>query len=80
MVTCDLSYDNDFGPVVNGCRSSFDFTLLFEQSVLTIGPAVLLLLYAPYQLALLSKAPRKLASARGFRTSLLKYVSMRTSN
>jgi ATP-binding cassette subfamily C (CFTR/MRP) protein 1 len=77
MVTCDISYDNDFGPIVDGCRSSFDFTLLFEQSILSIGPAALLLVFAPYQLIRLSQVPRKLLPKRGVRTGALKYVSLR---
>lgn len=44
-MVCD---DNVFGPTVAyGCRASFDFTLLFEQSILSIGPSVILLVLAP---------------------------------
>ncbi|KAJ0159330.1 Canalicular multispecific organic anion transporter 1 [Colletotrichum tanaceti] len=43
--------DNTFGPVIAaGCRASFDFTLLFEQSILSIGPSVLLLILIPPRL------------------------------
>lgn len=56
--------DNTFGPVVHRCRSDFDFTLLFEQSVLTIGPAALLLLFAPPRLAKLLKSSKKTISTR----------------
>jgi len=79
MASCNLSYDNKFGPVVDGCRSTFDFSLLFEQSILSIGPAALLLLFTPYKLLRLSKASRKLLPARGIRTGLLKYVSISKS-
>ncbi|KFY97582.1 hypothetical protein V500_01998 [Pseudogymnoascus sp. VKM F-4518 (FW-2643)] len=48
--------DNTFGPVVKGCRDDFDFTLLFEQGIMTMVPAAfLLLLMLPriYQLNML---------------------------
>ena len=43
--------DNVFGPQVNGDSDTFDFTLLFEQSILTIGPSALLLLVFPLRIA-----------------------------
>ena len=53
--TCSASSDDMFGPAVQlGCRDSFDFTLLFEQAILSIVPSALLLLLTPiriYQLA-----------------------------
>lgn len=36
-----MSMQDDFGPVVRGCGSDFDFTLLFEESILFISPLVL---------------------------------------
>ena len=56
--------DDVFGPVVKGCRANFDFTLLFEQSILTIGPAALLLLFAPPRLIRLLRSNRKTLSSR----------------
>ncbi|KAE8130892.1 putative multidrug resistance protein [Aspergillus pseudotamarii] len=38
--------DNTFGPVVLSCRRTFDFTLLFEQAILSIIPSALLLVSA----------------------------------
>ncbi len=64
MVIASTCQDNAFGPVVQGCRSDFDFTLLFEQSVLTIGPAALLLLFAPSRLISLLSSSRKTFSRR----------------
>lgn len=52
-VPCALGMDDTFGPVVKGCRDNFDFTLLFEQGIMTTAPAALLLLLIPpriYQL------------------------------
>ncbi|KAK3900029.1 P-loop containing nucleoside triphosphate hydrolase protein [Staphylotrichum tortipilum] len=39
--TCSLDEDLAFGPVVDGCRRPFDFTLVFEESILTILPSAL---------------------------------------
>lgn len=40
---CGPSADNAFGPLVrSACR--FDFTLLFEETVLRVGPAAVFLL------------------------------------
>lgn len=51
--------DDRFGPFVEPLsREQFDFTLLFEQSIFTIGPSALLLLAAPVRLFRLSRARR----------------------
>jgi len=39
---------NSFGP--GSCKGHFDFTLLFEQSILSILPSTLLLLLVPLRL------------------------------
>jgi len=41
---CPIGADDSFGPQVIGCRENFDFTLLFEQSVLSLGPSALMLI------------------------------------
>ena len=47
-MSCPSFADNTFGPTIpSPCRSTFDFTLLFEQTILTIFPACILLLLAP---------------------------------
>ena len=44
MVANCTANDRQFGPAVyNDCRDGFDFTLLFEQSMLTLLPAGLAL-------------------------------------
>ncbi|OCK85970.1 putative multidrug resistance protein [Lepidopterella palustris CBS 459.81] len=49
--TCTLHADNVFGPVVAPpCRNGFDFTLLFEQSLLSIAPSSIFLLLVPLRL------------------------------
>lgn len=46
-----LAADNTFGPAITGtCRSGFDFTLMFENTILSILPSVLLLLLTPVRL------------------------------
>ncbi|KAF2707684.1 hypothetical protein K504DRAFT_483031 [Pleomassaria siparia CBS 279.74] len=45
-----LSVDNTLGPWAGEkCRGGFDFTLLFEESVLSIAPLALLLCIAPFR-------------------------------
>ena len=44
--SCSPSLDDTWGPIVNTCRRFFDFTLLFEQAILTILPASCFLLLA----------------------------------
>lgn len=63
---CRLDADNVFGPAVHGCRSDFDFTLLFEQSILQIAPCALLLLSLPWRTAYLTRQTIK-TRRTGFR-------------
>jgi ATP-binding cassette, subfamily C (CFTR/MRP), member 1 len=56
---CPAFPDNSFGPAVAECERAFDFTLLFEESILSIGPSVLLLLFAPLRILSLSNKRRK---------------------
>lgn len=58
---CSPAADNVFGPAVGaGCRDGFDFTLLFEQSMLSILPASIILIASPFRIRYLLK--------RGIRT------------
>ena len=57
---CSL-IDNSWGPYAKDCRGGFDFTLLFEESVLTLLPLCLLLLVAPFRLAYLFNKQVKVA-------------------
>jgi ATP-binding cassette, subfamily C (CFTR/MRP), member 1 len=41
---CTVQDDSAFGPIVAlACRNGFDFTLVFEQSILTLLPSVVYL-------------------------------------
>lgn len=53
-------YDDAFGPAINEeCRGGFDFTLLFEQSMLGILPAAIFLLAFPARFAYLARQEEK---------------------
>lgn len=59
------SCDDSFGPYAGDCRDGFDFTLLFEESILTIPITALVLLAAPCRvLYLLHKNKVKVDSSR----------------
>ncbi|KAI2895843.1 hypothetical protein CBS63078_8455 [Aspergillus niger] len=47
--SCSSAADDSFGPVV-ACPATFDFTLLFEQSILSIGPSAIFLLLVPWRI------------------------------
>lgn len=52
--------DNSFGPFFEPSNQSvFDFTLLFEETILSIVPSALLLLLIPPRVLHLCKTPRK---------------------
>ena len=55
---CRAIADDFFGPVVDECARTFDFTLLFEESILSILPSALLLFAAPVRLLSLTKRKR----------------------
>ncbi|VUC23409.1 unnamed protein product [Clonostachys rosea] len=46
MSSCDAQADNAFGPQVISCRNGLDFTLSFEQSILSIVPLGIILVAA----------------------------------
>jgi len=49
--------EDTFGPV--SCRDDFDFTLLFEQSILSLVPSIIFILLASWKLWRLKKASKK---------------------
>ena len=52
---CDSTFSSSFGV----CLEEFDFTLLFEQSILSLVPSILFLLLAIFRILILSrKQPR----------------------
>lgn len=53
--------DGYFGPVIGSCRGGFDFTLVFEESILGLAPQVLLLVLTPIRLFTLRRRRSKIA-------------------
>ncbi|KAF7592170.1 hypothetical protein BBP40_000657, partial [Aspergillus hancockii] len=65
MPTTDSCGDDWFGPVVAtpGCRGGFDFTVIFEASILNVVPAACFPLLAPIRLLHLSRQSPKIRSS-----------------
>ncbi|RKL49687.1 hypothetical protein BFJ72_g1144 [Fusarium proliferatum] len=73
---CTPSLDASFGPFVGPeCRDGFDFTLVFEQSILVLSPAALLLILAPVRLFRLRNVPVKVSGHR-LRTVKLALIAL----
>ncbi|KAM5387652.1 hypothetical protein ACJA88_000912 [Fusarium oxysporum] len=73
---CTFSADASFGPFVGPeCRDGFDFTLVFEQSILVLSPAALLLILAPVRLFRLRNVPVKVTGYR-LRTVKLALIAL----
>lgn len=53
-ISCKIT-DDTFGPSAGACRGGFDFTLLFEESILSILPIALLLGIVPLRILYLFK-------------------------
>lgn len=59
MLDCSVEEDA-FGPIVApSCLHGFDFTLLFEEGILTLGPIVVVCLAASIRIWKLSGVPEK---------------------
>jgi ATP-binding cassette subfamily C (CFTR/MRP) protein 1 len=63
MQNTSWAADNQFGPAVNGTRSNFDFTLLFENTFLTIVPSTIFLFAALLRARSLYGSSKKVASS-----------------
>ena len=59
-VSC-AQVDDTFGPHAGSCRGGFDFTLLFEETILILLPVCLLVLALPLRSRFLLGKPRKIA-------------------
>lgn len=58
--------DGSLGPVVVGCRKEFDFTIAFEEIVLSIVPSACFILLTLWRLQNLASRP-KVVKGRVFR-------------
>jgi ATP-binding cassette subfamily C (CFTR/MRP) protein 1 len=61
-MSCPPGSDNQFGPHVNPLCRPFDFTLLFEDTIFTLLPAILFVLATAARLSVLIRAPVKVRS------------------
>ncbi|GJN68101.1 hypothetical protein PLICBS_002144 [Purpureocillium lilacinum] len=56
--------DDSFGPWAGAtCRGGFDFTLLFEETILSILPSVLVIVVAPIPIIRLAREPPKVRAS-----------------
>jgi hypothetical protein len=62
--------ENAFGPVSH--LRPFDFTLTFEQAILSIIPSAILLLAGPFRLLHLSRCQRKTRSEHDYFLKLVR--------
>ncbi|KAK3903067.1 ABC transporter [Staphylotrichum tortipilum] len=62
--------DDSFGPHAGNCRGGFDFTLLFEETILTLAPVGLVLAVVPPRIWYLLKRVKKVEA--GNRSASLK--------
>lgn len=65
--------DDRIGPSVQGCRSNFDFTLFFAQTILTVVPSICLMLLGFGRMGMLARQ-KELVS--GGMLKALKQVSL----
>jgi ATP-binding cassette subfamily C (CFTR/MRP) protein 1 len=63
-MSCDISVEDRFGPQVKGCLGDFDFTLLFEETILSITLVALALSILWGRIWHLLKQPRKVNGGR----------------
>lgn len=71
MMDCRLA-DEAFGPAVSPACRTFDFTLLFEQSILSLLPNGLLLVLATWHTAVLSQKPTVTRVSWSFYTRMVR--------
>lgn len=55
--TCLSQGDYEFGPVVDPCVRKFDFTLLFEDAILSIVPSAVFVILAALRILSLRSQP-----------------------
>jgi hypothetical protein len=68
--------DNSFGPFLDlPNRATFDFTLLFEEAILSIAPSAILLLLIPPRILRLWKTPRKVIGSYLQTTKIVSFLA-----
>jgi hypothetical protein len=64
LPACPISVDDSFGPWAGqDCRGGFDFTLLFEESILSIPLQCIFLIVLPVRVWQLAKSDRKVKAS-----------------
>jgi hypothetical protein len=58
---CKLDADDKFGPAVAPCARVFDFTLVFEHTILSIAPDALFILIATSRIWFLLRQPQRIS-------------------
>ncbi|KAL6714215.1 hypothetical protein ACLMJK_008710 [Lecanora helva] len=67
--------DDTFGPYAGSCRGGFDFTLLFEQAILSLLPLCLLLLVTPFRVVYLIRREIKVKKSVLLPSKLVLYAT-----
>lgn len=72
--------DDSFGPYASHCRGGFDFTLLFEETILSILPAVLVCIIVPLRTWYLVRKDTKVRQGLLLPCKLVRAVTLRNPN
>ncbi|KAL8840168.1 MAG: hypothetical protein Q9176_004016 [Flavoplaca citrina] len=67
--------DNSFGPYAGSCRGGFDFTLLFEETILSLLPLCVILVVVPWRALYLVRRKTKVDGTVLLPLKLLLYAS-----
>lgn len=71
--------ENFFGPTISpSCFNGFDFTLLFEEGIMSIPLSILVLLIAPFRIMQLLKRSEKVLSGPQYILKLVRPFSTMT--
>ena len=69
--------DNSFGPYAGSCRGGFDFTLLFEETILSLLPLCLILVVVPWRALYLVRRTTKVDGTVLLPLRLVGLISLR---
>jgi hypothetical protein len=69
---CAFANDNSFGPSIAKTCRAFDFTLLFEQALLSLVPSILLVLGSIFRLSRIARHDAKTSQSRWHTSKLVK--------
>lgn len=72
---CGPPNDFSFGPSVNSCYRAFDFTVFFEDTILSLVPSSVFIPIAGFYIALLAKSQPVVIRTKWYR---MKVVSLPT--